>query len=658
MSSDGGEVAIRFTSQQQEKLWGDIARTVAALSELQGKGEEMAAATGKTSASLRRFAEAVKAAQSTPDSRLADEVGKLDAALKAALLTQEQFDAASKAANERYQAEINKSTIEAQEFAKAQRAEEVNAQLRQQIALVRERGAELEKSRQTAEAASEQERRDLERVEGEWDRYAAGVKEAIRTPIQTYHAKLERLSEAHLRGKLTLDEYHAAAKKAFTAYKQGVDGAAKSQESLSTNAVMGGTLMANAYMKAGQVVTDVFRRAAEELERLKESSRDAGDQYGELAQLQANTPALVEQVNQLMASGSVKSFAEGKAAVFAAESAGAQESMPALADLAKFGVIQQMPEVIRSAEALRFTLGEKAGTPEEILAKSFASARSSTTTAERVTIAASKSGTSGRELGINADESLAAAGILASGKGNADTAGERLAALFRGLKTQEGMQGKTLPQMIESVRGMGLGFADRQKFLGGSEADEAFSVLETKLPLLAKTIAAVADAKGAETLRAIAADAAAIPETALTANARAGKAKADLSGRRLGNVGLAVDAAFNEKVADVRNEAQVAEFMRSRRAARGEDTGPAGTDVALAEVNVAMLRTLEQFAKMIPGLQQHLATTAEASTETTKLMREAARANLGASQALERSATRVDRTGQARREAAVAAGGN
>jgi chromosome segregation ATPase len=204
VSSDGGEVAIRFTSQQQEKLWGDIARTVAALGDLQGKGEEMAATTGKTSASLRRFAEAVKAAQSTPDSRLADEVGKLDAALKAALLTQEQFDAASKAANERYQAEINKSTIEAQELAKAQRSEEVNSHLRQQIALVRERGAELQRSRDAAEATAEEERRDLERVEAEWERYAATVKEAIRTPIQTYHAKLEKLSEAHLRGKLTL----------------------------------------------------------------------------------------------------------------------------------------------------------------------------------------------------------------------------------------------------------------------------------------------------------------------------------------------------------------------------------------------------------------------------------------------------------------------
>lgn len=654
MSSDGGEVAIRFTSQQQEKLWGDIARTVAALGELQGKGEEMAATTGKTSASLRRFAEAVKAAQSTPDSRLADEVGKLDAALKAALLTQEQFDAASKAANERYQAEVNKSTIEAQELAKAQKSEEVNAHLRQQIALVRERGAELQRSRDAAEATAEEERRDLERVEAEWERYAATVKEAIRTPIQTYHAKLEKLSEAHLRGKLTLDEYHAAAQKAFRAYKQGADGAAKSQESLSTSAVVGGTLIANAYMKAGQVVTDVFRRAAAESDRLKEKTREAGDEYGELAQLQANTPELVKQVDQLVASGSVKSFAEGKAAIFAAESAGAQQSLPDLANLAKFGAIRDIPDVIRSAETMRSTMGSDVGSPVELLAKAFASARSSITTAERVQIAASKSGTSGRELGISVDESLAAAGIIANAKGSPDTGGERLAALFRGLKMQEGMQGKTLPQMLQAVQGMNLGFADRQKFLGGSEADEAFSVLENKLQQLSRVIDDVSKAKGADTLRAIAADAASIERVAAAAENRASRGSLDIAGTDIGVRELQFETLVNRRKAEnVRTED---ERLRARMdanrgiAAPWNQQGSDGWTAGTAALDNALLDILSDVSKSFPLLRGLLQESAEANRET-------ARAAASAAAALERAATRRDNLAAPRREAAAAHGG-
>lgn len=664
MSSDGGKVEIVFASKQQAELWNAIARTTSELAGLQGQGEQMATTTAKASASLRRFAEAVKEAQSTPDSRLAAELAKIEAAVKATLLTEEEAAVARTAAEQRKQAELaktaaemGKAAAEAERLRKAEKSEEVLAYLRQQIGLVREKRSELAQGRSEMESAIAQEQRDVERLDAEWERYAASVREAIQTPIQSYHAKLEKLSEAHVRGKLTLEQYHTAAKKAFDDYKRGATSAEQSQEKLSVGAVTGGTLLAHAYMKAGQVMSDVFRRAAEELDQLKEKSRDAGDQYGELAQLQANTPELVAQVNQLVASGSVKSFAEGKAAVFAAESAGAQSSMPSLAELAKFGVIQQMPEVIRSAEALRFTLGEQAGTPEEILAKSFASARSATTTAERVTIAASKSGTSGRELGISANESLAAAGILASAKGNADTAGERLAALFRGLKTQEGMQGKSLPQMLQDVQRMNMSFADRQKFLGGSEADEAFSVLQAKLPQLAKTIEAVADARGAETLRVIAKDAAATPETALTANARAAQAQADLAGRQLGNVGLAVEASFNEKVTAIRDAARMEEFVRGRRAARGEDVAPAGSSLARAELEVAMVRTFEWLSKWIPGMQQHLAETAEASRETTRLMREAARANLGAAGALERAAGRRDSLAAPRREAAAAHGG-
>lgn len=654
MSSDGGEVAIRFTSQQQEKLWGDIARTVSALSDLQGKGEEMAATTGKASASLRRFAESVKAAQSTPDSRLADEMAKLDAATKANLLTQEQFAAASTAAHERYQAEVNQSATEAEAFARAQRSEEVNAQLREQIKLVRERGAELTASRAASEAAAEQERRDLERVESEWDRYAAGVKDAIRTPVQAYHAKLEKLSEAHVRGKLTIDEYHAAAKKAFDSYKRGADGAEKSQQSLSTSAVVGGTLIANAYMKAGQVLTDVFRRAAAESDRFKEKAREAGDEYGELAQLQANTPELVAQADQLVASGSVKSFAEGKAAIFAAESAGAQQSLPDLANLAKFGAIRDIPDVIRSAETMRSTMGAEVGSPVELLAKALAAARSSITTAERVQIAASKSGTSGRELGISADESLAAASVIANAKGSPDTGGERLAALFRGLKMQDGMQGKTLPEMIQAVQAKGMGFEERQKFLGGSEADEAFSVLENKLGMLSRAIDDVAKANGAETLRAIASDAASVTRVAAAADNRASRGDLDVAGIDIGVRELQFEAIVNRRKAEnIRTED---ERLRARMEANRGVAAPwnqQGSDrwtMGTAALDNAVLDMLSEMSKSFPSLRGLLQESAEANRDT-------ARAAAAATAALAKAASKTDRAGPARREAAAAHGG-
>jgi hypothetical protein len=663
--SDGGEVSIRFTSKQQEQLWQSFAQLAAKMAGAQQQTEESAGSALKASQALKRLADNTKLLIATPAEDLARAVKGLDEALAANLLTAEEHGRAVLVHQERYQ-----KALEATDVALIAQREAAKQSAKEQELAARAKEKAEDQAARKAERDLERQQATLAKVDEQWDRYAESMRAATRTPLETLQAKYEKLREAIARGKLTSQEAAAAAKRHQDEYQQELEQSRRGQQQLTSSGVAWGVTMANVYAKVAQQVLQVFAKMSEEQAKLIAQTKEQGDAVGQLSQLQANTPQLVAASQALMASGAVKSIQEGKDAIFATTSAGAEESLPALGKLAGAGVIRNIPEVILSAESLRFTLGgEEAGSVQEILAKSFAAARQSTTTAERATIATAKSGTSARELGLSVDESMAMAGVMASAKGNAETAGERLAALFRGLKSKDELQGKTGAEMIEAIRDMKLGFTERQTYVGGSEADEALSVLMNKLALLRPATEAVSKARGAETLDAIAEDALSIRTVRLARDHRAMAAQADLAGEAVGNLGTAVETLFNEKVRDIRTNrrggvvtdvtghvaANTTPWMALAQDAMGGGAirRLANTSVA-AELDVAVVRTFEMFAKWVPGMQEVVAQYATASKETQATLREVSRDLKEASGALKATATRRDLIGPARREAAAA----
>jgi len=162
--SNGGEVSVRFSSEGEQKVEGTIDRVDASLRKFAGRElklqstdldklvaklgrldeafkkdlltqQQHAAAVAKAHESyrgswdskapktiaptaavgpqisddLKKFADRIKAIQVTPLERVTAETKKLDAALKAGLLTQQQYGAAAKKAQDDYQAELDQS---------------------------------------------------------------------------------------------------------------------------------------------------------------------------------------------------------------------------------------------------------------------------------------------------------------------------------------------------------------------------------------------------------------------------------------------------------------------------------------------------------------------------------------------------------------------
>lgn len=668
MSSDGGEVAIRFTSQQQEKLWGDIARTVSALSGLQGKGEEMAATTGKASASLRRFAEAVKAAQSTPDSRLADEMAKLKAALDATLLTQEEFAAGSAAANERYRAEVSKSAVAAQELAKAQRSEEVNAHLRRQLEAMREVRRELAASRDAAEASAEEERRDLARVDAEWDRYAASVKEAMRTPVEHYHAKLEKLAEGHLRGKLTIQEYHAAAKKAFTGYRQEVDAAAKSQEDLAASARVSFEDIKVAGMAGLASVALLLRQMRTDADQAGRSFADAGKSAGALGQIGDLSQQKADIVlgKQFFATGATRTVGEAYDAVRELRNVGVEDKAMTFAELQRTGLISGVGQVTGKIKQLEDNLGkEEVGGMLPALAKALEAQKPTKVSAEELIGAAAQAGVGARMAGVKQDELFAAAGIAVNSFGAA-TGGERLKALTSKLaELGDEAPGSTLSAKVAAIDARKMNPGELKTFFGSGEALQMFDVLRRQRDFLdARTTAIGAANEG--TIREKIIQQKQIPdvyepaESQRRLNAKAlaqedrARAALDAEGVQAAMVAGIERGQFPGIFATMRNVVTAPFSPLAFRAPGAHFSTPLGPSLREAEATAADLAMTG--IRHVPLIGGDRAIVADFGAMVRE-MKDATGAFKQVVQELRKSPP-VDRIGPARREAAVAAGGN
>lgn len=112
MSSGGGEIAVRFTSEEDARLWSAFVEVNRRAREAGAALREAGDAADKIPVAIMKYAAEVKGIPDAPLRRLNDEHAKLAKALEANLITQEEWSAGAAKAQARYQADLRRSREE------------------------------------------------------------------------------------------------------------------------------------------------------------------------------------------------------------------------------------------------------------------------------------------------------------------------------------------------------------------------------------------------------------------------------------------------------------------------------------------------------------------------------------------------------------------
>jgi uncharacterized protein YecA (UPF0149 family) len=657
--SNGGEVSVRFSSEGGDQVSGEAA---------------------KIDASLARLAAREIKLQTSSLDILAEKLKNLDAALAKNRLTAEQHAAAVARAKGEHQDRLDAPGAKLQSALDQSNAANLGrfaAKIREQIKTPLQESAEeadllavaLANGLLTGEQHAAAMAKNMERLAAATDTtdkeltsFADRVKALNATPLDRLKEKQDKLTAAVKQGSLTETQAAQAAKRHQDEYQKELDQSAAKQKQLGVGGVAWGVLMGNVYTGLGSQVGKLFSTMAEEQAKLVEGVKAAGDAMGQLSQLGADTPALVSQVEGMMTRGEVKTFEEGKSAVFKMQSVGAQGAAPMLGKLAGAGVVRDVSEAVDMAERLRFTLGDIGHL--DVLGKAMVTSKASSVGLEQVVNASSKAGVRGKQLGLSADDVLSAAAVMASAKGE-QTGGERLEQFLGAMAKDETNIGKTIPQMVAETKALGLSVKDLETKLGEKGAAEALDILSAKMGMLEAGIAASKAADGMTTLQAAVDDARKNIDVQLAQSARGKAADAAMAGKGVGRIGVAHEIMFNEEAARIRKEQSGGMFTTSANWLK-EKTGdskllwvsPAaallrGTSGSqAAEADVALLRLTEAIQKWA-GTQENAVRQAQVTGETAELLKSAVAGLDRAAQRLDRAANR-DNLAAPRREAAFA----
>ena len=114
MSTNGGEISVKFSSQEESRLWQNFTRLIVEGRKVALGLQEASESAVKFEKGLDKFSEQIKRVDAGPIGALREEMRKLDAAVAAGLLKEEQASAGRIEAQRRYQAEIRKTREERQ----------------------------------------------------------------------------------------------------------------------------------------------------------------------------------------------------------------------------------------------------------------------------------------------------------------------------------------------------------------------------------------------------------------------------------------------------------------------------------------------------------------------------------------------------------------
>lgn len=452
-----GDVQITFAADDKGLL-ALIAKSLAQLRALEAAGAGVEGGIGKADRGLQRFADSIKNQVMTPLERF-------------------------KQAKERLGQALSKDLIDNPTYARGL-------------------AAELERYRQ-----------EIKQTEGEWERYAAAVKEANQTPVERLQAKLDKLSEAHKRNALDAKDYDRAVKAAHAEHQREIDRtqaklarendvARRSQFSFSASAVAAGQLVAGAWQSAIGMIGRFSQAMRQEQQAALQVQRDAGGSLGMLAQI-ADSPEhmaqLTEQARGLVRSGSAQTVGQGAQIVFDLANAGALEELPQLRRLSDPGIVRDLGVAATAAKSMQNAFGEKVGGIADIMAKSLVAAKFSAANAEQLSTGAARAGSAASDRGMTIDELLAATAIVGDVRGSAEEGGTRIASLLRGMEDDMEVRGKSLMESIQVIQSRNLAPEELTKQLTAEGAD-AFRILTTNLQKLDEITRATAEQVTAVTI--------------------------------------------------------------------------------------------------------------------------------------------------------------
>ncbi len=492
MSSGGGEIAVRFTSEEDARLWSAFVEINRRAREAGNALKEAGDAADKIPVAIMKFAAEVKGIPDAPLRRLNAEHEKLAKALESNLITQEEWSAGAAKAQARYQADLRRSREETERLNQSRAAigpdgsvsaltaadvspdAEYSAEIDRLQAKLRENAitqAAFDAARQAAadeyvrklkeievreqaiadkkreqdqttqrreeeaaqrktEQAAERAARALESEREAFARMADQARKLDASPVERLRMRQDELTEALRRGAIEQRDFEVLAKKAQDTYQREIDESIAKQKALD--------------------------------EEAKREAEDTGSSWSE-------TAASVREGWLVVAAGVTKTLYDIQQASQQAQEAmkAAAPSRGTLAQLAltspeKYAELTKQAEQIRASgaaatleEANRFVFSmESAGAGAEI--PLFAEAK---------------------RLGLMADPSS----MIASAAGIRESFGAERAGSFQDLINRSLVASASSPAKAEELlRGAGkAGVAARQQGIKVDELLAATSILAT-----------------------------------------------------------------------------------------------------------------------------------------------------------------------------------
>lgn len=581
------EVSVRFTSKEEAQLWQSFVKLSSSFAKAKQGATETAKATSDLDKSLKSFAEREIKLDLTPWQAMQAQVGKLDAALKAGMLTPEQHAAAHTRA----------------------------------IAKMRDAYAQQSKIAMTPVAGPL-----LAGPSDELRKFAEQTRRVNASPLERYQATMAKLNATVREGLLTQEEFRRAAAVAQQEYQRELDASMSKTRALAGSASAAGGDVAGSFssmlskvgISIGGLTALTHAIFADIRAEAQKASEDVMSSYKAMGKLgQIGGPKLTGERRKMAeehyASGAVGSQAEAAQTILELANTGALGDRKLFADLQKTGLVDSPSSITTMSQQLRQTLGEKeAGSFPVILARAMAAAEPVNTTPDVLLSAAAKSGQSAGTLGIKAPDLLAATTTMIQAKG-ADEGATRLASLLAKLTTMEGVHGTGLFDRIESIQKKNLNPAQLKKLFGDDTAVEAFNIL-AKSSGATQSLSQKVAAATPEILDRKIKEQMAVPEIQDGVNAAAALARQEIAGKERGRRALRADVAVQEGVESVRTKggfligelgrglfdavgaAGIGRAIGDRRVGFGQFAGEAGSDV-----DAAIAKRMANAARLIPG---------------------------------------------------------
>lgn len=436
--STGGEVSVKFTTREEAQAVAAIVKVMAAGRKL---GEEVGGAAPKidrADQALKRYAENVKRINATPVERLNAELAKLTTARDKGFLDPAEFERAAAALRK----------------ASADQAMAPNKDAAAAIAEQQRTAERLLKERRAAAEEAMKPNKDALRAIQEWEAAQKKAHDAAQREAEQTASKMADVGEVTQR---SAEKGEAGLGRMATALKTGVAAAAT--------------------VAIGAIAE--LSNAAEEAARKVEQSAQAVGQLGQLGSLSANR----KEAEAFLAAGGAENLGQAASIVGAGKSAGlTKEDMGIVLQLQQARLVEDIGQTIKGTVAIQNAMGrQEAGSFAQLLAKGVAAQNAEGVTAnmEQLIQASAGAGVFGQQQGLRDEEVLAAVTRVSQVTRTADTAGERVSAFLRATSTKDELRGKSLQDTLGAIRGMNLAPADLQKYLGSSEAMQAFGILSS-----------------------------------------------------------------------------------------------------------------------------------------------------------------------------------